>query len=47
MDAGVRRLFTSIEVDTQRERLVWTVGSTISAVGGYAMLRTLKGDDDE
>ncbi len=39
--------FFGIEVDTQRERLVWTVGSIISAVGGYAILRKLKGDDDE
>ena len=39
--------FFGIEVDTQRERLAWTVGSIISAVGGYAILRKLKSNDEE
>ena len=39
--------FFGIDVDTQRERLVWTVGSIVSAVGGYALLRRLKGNDKE
>ena len=39
--------FFGIDVDTQRERLVWTVGSIISAVCGYVLLRRLKGNDEE
>ena len=39
--------FFGIDVNTQRERLVWTVGSIVSAVGGYALLRRLKGNDEE
>lgn len=35
--------FFGIEIDTQPERIAWTVGSIISAVGGYAILRKLKG----
>ena len=39
--------FFGIDVDTQLERLFWTVGSIISAVCGYVLLRRLKGNDEE
>ena len=39
--------FFGIEIDTQRERLVWTVGFIISAAIGYVILRKLKDNDDE
>ena len=39
--------FFGIEVDTQRERAIWTVGSLFSPVAGYAILRKVTGDDDE
>lgn len=43
----VELAFFGIEVDTQWERLVWTVASIVSAIVGYAILRNVRGDDDE